>query len=73
MRVAGAGDATLPEHEVPEGARPLFCIYTAPMSLSIVGYLATADRRRSFVGVMLVLAQLFFVVVLSRVPQFMRL
>lgn len=44
------------------------------MSLSIVGYLATADQPSlAFVGVMLVLAQLFFVVVLTRVPQFMRL
>ena len=61
-------------HETPESARPLFCIYTAPMSLSIVGYLATADQPSlAFVGVMLVLAQLFFVVVLTRVPQFMRL
>ena len=61
-------------HEAPESARPLFCIYTAPMSLSIVGYLATADQPSlAFVGVMLVLAQLFFVVVLTRVPQFMRL
>ena len=61
-------------HEAPESARPLFCIYTAPMRLSIVGYLATADQPSlAFVGVMLVLAQLFFVVVLTRVPQFMRL
>ena len=28
------------KHEIPESARPLFCIYTAPMSLSLVGYLA---------------------------------
>ena len=46
------------KHEVPEGARPLFCIYTAPMSLSIVGYLAVADAPNAlFVGVMMVLAQ----------------
>ncbi len=35
------------EHEIPESARPLFCIYTAPMSLSLVGYLATAPSRTS--------------------------
>ena len=62
------------KHEIPESARPLFCIYTAPMSLSIVGYLAVAaDPSPVFVGVMLVLAQLLFVVVLSRMPQLLRI
>ncbi|WP_080801483.1 TDT family transporter [Arabiibacter massiliensis] len=62
------------KHEVPEAARPLFCIYTAPMSLSIVGYLATAAEPNAvFVAVMLVLAQLLFVAVLSRLPLLLRL
>ena len=62
------------KHEVPEGARPLFCIYTAPMSLSIVGYLAVADAPNAlFVGVMMVLAQVLFLVVLSRLPHLLRL
>ena len=62
------------KHEAPESARPLFCIYTAPMSLSIVGYLATApDPSPAFVAVMLVLAQLLYLVVLSRLPQLLRL
>lgn len=62
------------KHEIPESARPLFCIYTAPMSLSIVGYLATApDPNPLFVGVMLGLAQVLFVVVLTRLPVLLRL
>ena len=62
------------KHEAPEAARPLFCIYTAPMSLSLVGYLATApDPSPVFVAVMLVLAQLLYVVVLSRLPILLRL
>ena len=62
------------KHEVPEGARPLFCIYTAPMSLSLVGYLATAPEPNPvMVGVMLVLAQGFLVLVLSRLPKFIGL
>lgn len=62
------------KHEVPEGARPLFCIYTAPMSLSLVGYLATAaDPNPVMVAVMLVLAQVFFAVVLARLPKFLAL
>ena len=62
------------KHEVPEGARPLFCIYTAPMSLSLVGYLATAPEPNPvMVGVMLVLAQGFLVLVLARLPKFLSL
>lgn len=62
------------KHEIPESARPLFCIYTAPMSLSIVGYLATSpDPNPLFVGVMLVLAQALFAVVLTRLPVLLRL
>lgn len=62
------------KHEIPEPARPLFCIYTAPMSLSIVGYLATAaDPNPLFVGIMLILAQALFLLVLARLPQLLRL
>lgn len=62
------------KHEVPEAARPLFCIYTAPMSLSIVGYLATSpDPSAIFVGALLVCAQALYLVVLSRLPKLLRL
>lgn len=62
------------KHEIPESARPLFCIYTAPMSLSIVGYLATANNPNViFVATMLVLAQILLVVVLVRLPHLLRL
>lgn len=62
------------KHEVPEAARPLFCIYTAPMSLSLAGYLAAADQPNvAFVIVLLVLAQILLLVVLSRLPLFVKL
>lgn len=62
------------KHEAPESARPLFCIYTAPMSLSIVGYLATAAQPSVlFVSVLLVLAQALFAMVLWRLPVLLRL
>lgn len=62
------------KHEIPEGARPLFCIYAAPMSLSIVGYLATAANPHAlFVAVMLVLAQALFAVVVVHLPRLLRL
>lgn len=62
------------KHEVPESARPLFCIYTAPMSLSLAGYLAVEPAPNAlFVGVLLALAQILLVVVLARLPLFMKL
>lgn len=62
------------KHEVPEAARPLFCIYTAPMSLSLAGYLATAAQPNAvFAAVLLVLAQILLLVVLVRLPLLMKL
>lgn len=62
------------KHPVEEGARPLFCIYTAPMSLSLAGYLATEPIPNPvFACVLAVLAQLLLVVVLFRLPHFLRL
>jgi exfoliative toxin A/B len=61
-------------HAVPESARPLFCIYAAPMSLSLAGYLAVfAEPNATFVAVLAVLAQLLFALVLTRLPRLLRL
>lgn len=62
------------KHEISEAARPLFCIYTAPMSLSLAGYLACMPQpNAAFVAVLLVAAQILLVLVLARLPLFMRL
>lgn len=62
------------KHPVEEGARPLFCIYTAPMSLSLAGYLATEPVPNPvFACVLAALAQALLVVVLFRLPHFLRL
>ncbi|WP_160214108.1 MULTISPECIES: TDT family transporter [Bacteria] len=59
------------KHSIPEPARPLFCIYAAPMSLSIAGYLSvTADPNLVFLTVLAVLAQVLFAVVLTQLPKF---
>ncbi len=61
------------KHEMPAPARPLFCIYSAPSSLSIAGYLAvTEEPNIAFVAVLLVCAQAFFVLVLTQVPRFIK-
>lgn len=62
------------KHEIPEAARPLFCIYTAPMSLSLAGYLSCMGQpNAAFVVALLVLAQLLLVLVLVRLPLLMKL
>lgn len=62
------------KHPVEEGARPLFCIYTAPMSLSLAGYLAVEPTPNAvFACVLAALAQVMLVIVLFRLPYFLRL
>ncbi|MEG0460728.1 TDT family transporter [Gordonibacter sp.] len=62
------------KHEIPEAARPLFCIYAAPMSLSLVGYLSVSPQPSIlFVAVMAVLAQALFTLVLVHLPKLLRL
>lgn len=62
------------KHEVPEPFKPLFCIYAAPMSLSLAGYLAvTAEPNAALVGAMAVLAQLFLATVLTQLPKLLRI
>ncbi|WP_139651458.1 TDT family transporter [Raoultibacter phocaeensis] len=62
------------KHEVPEAAKPLFCIYAAPMSLSLAGYLAVTPEPNAYlVGAMAVLAQAFLALVLSQLPKILRI
>lgn len=58
--------------EVPAPAAPTFCIYAAPMSLSLAGYLAVYEPNVVFVAVLEVLAQILFVLVLTQLPKFIR-
>lgn len=62
------------KHPVPDAARPLFCIYSAPASLSLAGYLAvTPEPSIAFVAVLLMAGQAFFVLALFCVPRFVAL
>lgn len=61
-------------HRLPEAAAPTFCIYAAPMSLSLAGYLAVADEPNAlFVAVLAALAQCFLAVVVAQLPRLLRL
>lgn len=62
------------KHEVPEPAKPLFCIYAAPMSLTLAAYLSIAAEPSVVMTVALtILAQLFLAVVLTQLPKLLRL
>ncbi|MEF9841470.1 MAG: TDT family transporter [Raoultibacter sp.] len=62
------------KHPIPEPARPLFCIYAAPMSLSLAGYLSVMETPNAlFIVILAVLAQVLFAIVLFRLPHFLRL
>ncbi len=62
------------KHEVAEPSKPLFCIYAAPMSLSLAGYLTVMDvKSLPFMIVLEILAQLLFFAVLLSLPKLLRL
>lgn len=61
-------------HKIADPAKPLFCIYAAPMSLSLAGYLAAVEEKSLLmIAVMQVLAQFLFFAVLSQMPKLLRL
>lgn len=61
------------KHDVAAPAQPLFCIYTAPASLSIAGYLSvTEEPNLAFVAILLLFAQACFALVVAKLPQFIR-
>ncbi len=60
--------------EIPEPARPLFCIYTAPVSLCLAGYLQSAEvKSTEMVLFLLILASLLYLSVLVQLPKFLAL
>ena len=62
------------KHEVPESAKPLFCIFAAPMSLSLAAYLMVSPEPLLPVVITLTaLAQICLIVVLSQLPKMLRL
>lgn len=53
-----------------DSAKPLFCIYTAPMSLCLAGYLTTATAPSlAFTLILEVAAQILYIIVLTQLPK----
>ncbi|WP_367566616.1 TDT family transporter [Lacrimispora sp.] len=60
--------------EIPEPARPLFCIYTAPVSLCLAGYLQSTEvKSPEMVLFLLILASVLYLSVLVQLPKFLAL
>lgn len=60
--------------EIPEPAQPLFCIYTAPVSLCLAGYIQSVmPKSLPLIVFMAVLASLIYLVVLIKLPAFLKL
>lgn len=60
--------------EIPDPAKPLFCINTAPVSLCLAGYMTTfADKNSGLIYFMLVLSLLIYLLVLINLPGLLKM
>lgn len=60
--------------EIPEPAQPLICIYAAPTSLCIAGYVQSVmPKSKSFLLAMLVLATILYIFALVKAVGYLRL
>lgn len=59
---------------IPEPAKPLFCIYTAPASLCLAGYIQSVmPKSLVMVGFLAVLSTAIYVIVLINLPRYLKL
>ena len=60
--------------EVPEPAQPLFCIYTAPISLCVAGYVQSVmPKNLAFLLVMAAAAAVLYVIALVKAVSCLKL
>ncbi|MGO5051888.1 TDT family transporter [Lachnospiraceae bacterium LCP25S3_G4] len=60
--------------EIPEPARPLFCIYAAPASLCLAGYIQSVQPKSlMMIGFLAVLSSIIYMVVLINLPKFLNM
>ena len=60
--------------ELPEPARPLFCIYTAPVSLCLAGYIQSVMTKSvGMITGMAIVATIIYFIVLFNIPKFLKL
>lgn len=60
--------------ELPEPARPLFCIYTAPVSLCLAGYIQSVMPKSAvMITSLAIVATIIYFIVLFNLPKFLKL
>ncbi len=60
--------------EIPEPAKPLFCIYAAPTSLCVAGYVqSVTPKSRGFLLAMLLVATVLYVLALVKAISYLKL
>lgn len=59
---------------VPEPAQPLFCIYTAPISLCLAGYIQSVQPKSlMLIGFMAALSTVIYIMVLTKLPAYLKM
>lgn len=60
--------------EVPAPAKPLFCIYTAPASLCLAGYMQSfPEKSLGLAGFLAVLSFILYIIVLVKLPTYLKM
>lgn len=60
--------------EIPTPAKPLFCIYTAPASLCLAGYMQTfSEKSLKLAAFIAVLSFLLYIIVLLKLPAYLKM
>lgn len=60
--------------EVPPPAQPLFCIYAAPVSLCLAGYIQSVQPKSvAMIGFLAVLSLVIYIVVLFQLPKYLKM
>lgn len=60
--------------EIPPPARPLFCIYTAPTSLCLAGYIQSVQNKSiAMIAFLAILATVLYLVVLLKLPKYLKM
>ena len=60
--------------EIPPPAQPLFCIYTAPTSLCLAGYIQSVQNKSiAMIAFLAILATVLYLVVLVKLPKYLKM
>ena len=60
--------------EIPEPAQPLVCIFAAPASLCLAGYLQSFDTKsKAFVIMLAIVSSVIYIFALSKLPKLLKL